>query len=166
MSIKIIPATLRDASYVMANLRPLDRIETYCQIRDGLKDYEVAYWLLMNSDAYAARWTDSKGVEWPVMFFGVQPMNQVAVSVWALGTRHAWRAVPAVTRFFIERLLPLKIEQGNVLMEARSIVDHKPAHRWMESTGAKRIGEPFIYGKGGEQFILFRWKAEDLQNVR
>jgi hypothetical protein len=167
--ITIKPATLRDATYVIANMRPMDRKEVYCQLTDGVDDMQVAYLLLMHSEAYAARWTDQSGREWPVMFFGTQPMNAAALGIWALGTRHARRSVPAVTRYVVQELLPRKIAEGYRIMEARSIEGHTQAHRWIVGTGAKQIGEPFEYGKDGELFHLFRWTVDtyrDLHGMR
>lgn len=161
MGISIAPATLRDATYIIANLRPADRHEAFCQLPEGIDDTRVAYFLLMNGEAFAARWTDREGRQWPCVFFGVQPMNAVALAVWALGTKHARRAIPAVTRFMGRTLLPQKIAQGYRIMEARSIDSHHEAHQWMEATGARRVGEPFVYGRDGELFHLYRWKAED-----
>lgn len=163
--IQLGPATLRDATYIVANMRDTDRHEVYCQLPDGMDDWRVAYFLLMNGEAYAARWTRQDGREFPVMFFGVQPMNAVALAIWALGTKHAWRAVPAVTRFVIDDLVPRKLEQGYRIMEARSIEGHTQAHRWMESTGAHRIGKPFEYGRNGELFHLFRWTVSDYHTI-
>lgn len=161
MAVTVAPATLRDATYIVANMRDMDRREVMCQVGVGTTDMQIAYFLLMNGEAYAVRWTDRDGREHPVVFFGVQPMNAVALSIWALGTKHAWRGIPAVTRFVIEELVPRKMREGFRIMEARSIDGHAQAHRWMESTGAHRIGEPFEYGRDGELFHLFRWTTAD-----
>lgn len=164
-SVSVAPATLRDATYVVANMRASDRREVYCQLPDGMDDMKVGYWLLMSSEAYAVRWTDGRGREHPVLFFGVQPMNAVALVVWALGTKHAWRGIPAATRFMQDVVVPAKIAAGYRLMEARSIEGHTQAHRWMEGTGARRIGEPFEYGRDGELFHLFRWTVPDYHTI-
>lgn len=150
--IDIRPGVLRDVSFVFANMRDGDRREVMCQLDEGTKTYEVAYWSLMSGDCWVAYWRDK-----PVMTFGAMKLNAAAASVWAIGTPKAWRVIPAVTRFFTMDVVPALMAKGYVSMEARSIADHTDAHRWMESTGAKRWGEPYPYGRGGEEFITFRW---------
>lgn len=156
--IEVRPATLRDASYVMACLRPQDRAEVLCQVPDGTKMHELAYQLLMGSEAYCATFNDQ-----PAMFFGVSPINVACLSVWALGTRHMIRVTPAVTRFFADELLPAKIDEGYHTMEARSLIDHTLAHRWITGAGGRASGEPFIFGKNREKFLLFRWTADSFE---
>lgn len=155
------PANLRDVSYIVANLRPLDELEVRCQLPEKTTGLEIAYFLTHGDDAWVAY---DKG--YPVMAFGVAPLNVAAVSVWALGTQRAWRAVPAMTRYFIGEVVPELMERGYHTMEARSIVEHESAHRWMRSTGAVVQGEPFVYGRNREKFLLFRWSRDALAEAR
>jgi hypothetical protein len=159
--VDIRPATLRDASWVTANLRPLDHREAFCQLREGVKTHELAYFLVHGGDAFVADYIGT-----PAMVFGTMPINVCCLSVWALGTRHAWRVATAVSTWLRDTYLPEKAEQGFTSMEARSLVDHAVAHRWMESTGAVRATTPFVFGKGGEEFILFRWTVDKLTGNR
>lgn len=154
-SIVIRPATLRDASFVTANMRRQDEVELLCQVKPGTKRHELAYFLVMSGDAFCAAIDDL-----PVMIFGASPVNAATVSAWAVGTKHTWRVVSHVTRFMREEYLPKLREEGYVAMEARSHVNHATAHRWMQDTGARVVSEPFTYGLGGEKFILFHWDAE------
>ena len=156
--VTIEPATLRDASYIMANLCERDREEVMCQVPEGTKMHEMAYNLLMGSDAYAARLRGN-----PVTFFGTSMINVACRSVWALGTDDMIKTVPAITRFFANDLLPLLIAEGYHTMEARSLITHQQAHRWMLGTGAKVSGEPFEYGRNREKFLLFRWTADTFE---
>jgi len=151
-TVSIRPGVLRDVSYVFANMRDGDREEVRCQMPETTKTHEIAYWSLMNGDCWVAYWRDQ-----PVMTFGVMRLNVAATSAWAIGTKQCWRAIPAVTRFFTLDVIPSLMERGYVSMEARSIEHHDQAHRWMEATGARRWGEPYPYGRGGEKFITFRW---------
>lgn len=151
-----MPAVLRDASFVIGNLNPDDRAEVMCQVSPATKTHELAYAMLMSSDSYVAKW---KGR--PAMFFGVNPLNICALSIWALGTRQSWRTIPELTAFVAHTVLPRKIDEGFTTMEARSIMGHTVAHGWMEATGAVRSGDPFVYGRGGELFQLFRWTVTE-----
>lgn len=158
--IEIKPATLRDASYVMACLRPSDLEEVLCQVPDTVKMHEMAYHLLMGSDAYVASYNGQ-----PAMFFGTSPINAACLSVWALGTRHMHRTVPAVTRFLIDHLED-RMAQGYHTMEARSLMDHTMAHRWIIGAGGRASGEPFVFGKDGEKFLLFRWTKASFEAIK
>ena len=157
--VTIVPACLKDASYVTGNMRERDRVEAMCQLPDGTRTHELAYFLIMNGEGYVAK---LNGI--PVMLFGVTPMTVCAFSVWALGTKDTWRVVSAVTKFMIPFLWE-KHKAGFVTMEARSEVSHKQAHRWLRDTGAVAIGKPFVYGKNREKFLLFRWDADVLPQI-
>lgn len=161
MSVTIRPATLRDASFVTANLRPMDHREVFCQLAPGTKTHELAYALTLADDTYCAFFKDR-----PVAIYGVGPINICTLSVWAIGTRDMRRAVPAITRHIMETILPEKIEQGFTSAEARTIEGHHTAHRWMQSLGGEPHGEPFVFGRGGERFILYRWTVGAYRTIR
>lgn len=152
MVIDIRKACYRDACFVVAHMRPGDEKEVLCQIRDGTKRHEIAYGLLMSGDAFIAYEDDN-----PVLFFGFNDINVASINAWAVGTKRTHRVIHEVTRFLVRDYMPEKVAAGILSMEARSIVGHKPAHRWMQSTGAVVSGPPFVYGKGGEMFLMFRW---------
>jgi hypothetical protein len=144
-------ATNRDASWVTAHMRSGDRQEVSCQF-PAATDLELGVALASEQDAFIA-YRDGH----PVMLFGVSPMCQVGLSVWALGTDQCKRVIPHVTRFFINELMPRKMKEGFKWMEARSISTHYEAHEWMRKTGAEPRLTLQDYGNGGEDFILFRW---------
>lgn len=153
--IQIVPATLRDVSFVLANLRPMDDIELRCQLPDGTKMHDVAYGLLMAGDAFAAL-DDGQ----PIAVFGTNFMTPGCRGVWALGTRRARRAIPTVTRFMTGEYADELKAAGVHTLEARSHAAHEAAHRWMHSTGAVRVDPCFPYGKNGEPFYVFRWTRD------
>ena len=155
--IEVVPACLRDVSYVLYNLNPADEAETACQIDPALKRYELAYGLLMSGDNFAVR-IDGQ----PVAVFGTAPLNRATLSVWALGTDRMRKALPAISRYLIDVHLPEMVEQGYRYMEARSLATHHAAHRWLRWLGAKELGGPHPFGRDGEDFLLFRWTSDDL----
>lgn len=155
------PATLRDASYVMANLRPADVEEVMCQVPEGVKRHEIAYSLLMSGDAFAALLDDQ-----PVAIFGTAPINAACVSVWALGTPKVWRAVTEINRFLLNVHLPDRIAQGFHTMEARSHSAHHEAHNWIEALGGVQHGGPFEFGRDRETFLLFRWTSAVFESIK
>lgn len=159
-SVKVIPACLRDASFILANMRALDEIEVLCQVPADQRRHELAWALLQGSDAFVAT---HNGV--PVMVYGTAPMNVACLSVWAIGTAKTFKVLPVVTRHMIYTHLPDRLAQGFETMEARSHVDHVQAHAWMRSTGAVANGEPFVYGRDRQKFLLFRWEPEALETA-
>lgn len=150
--VTVKPACLAHASFVTANMREVDKREIYCQLPDGTKSHEVAHMMLMSGDAFVAYLDDL-----PVLFFGAHAMNVCTLEAWAMGTKHTRRVLHAATRHLITDYGPRAIEAGFLSMECRSHVEHHEAHRWLESTGAVVNGAPFVYGKGGEKFVLYRW---------
>lgn len=160
-SLTIQPATLKDASYVISWLRPEDEAEVLCQMPTGVLRHEIAYGLLMAGDCFSAR-LDGQ----PIALFGTSPINAACLSVWALGTVEVWRAVPVINRFMTGEHLPERIEQGYHSMEARSLVGHNSAHRWLEAMGGRQHGGPYEFGKNRELFVTFRWTDRDLQRIK
>lgn len=156
----IRPAVLRDASWLMANLRPLDRIEAFCQLEDGFKTHELAGYALSYGATFIAY---DRGQ--PAMIFGTAPINICCLSVWALGTKHAWRVAKQVSDWLRDVHIPDRMAEGYTSMEARSLVDHAQAHSWIEATGGVPHGPPFEFGKGGEKFQLFRWTADYWRDI-
>lgn len=150
--VQVKPATLRDVSYVMANLRPADEVEVLCQFPSGVKRHELAYMLLHSMEAWAVH-IDGQ----PVAAFGAAYMTEVAASAWAIGTKRMKRAIPAITKHFRTDIGPRLGDAGYRMLEARSHAEHHEAHRWMVATGAVQADQPYIYGKNGELFITFRW---------
>lgn len=158
--VDIVPATLRDVSYVLANLGPLDEEELACQIEPGLKRHHLAYALLMSGDNFVARVDDQ-----PVAVFGTSPINRATLSLWALGTKRMPEVANRIASYLARVHLPEMVEQGYRYAEARSHTNHHVAHRWMTWWGAKQHGGPFEFGTGRETFLLFRWSSDDIAGI-
>ena len=158
--IRIEPANYRDASFVTANLRPGDRAEIFCQLPDDMPSHSLAWFSIQSGDGYVAYENDQ-----PIAFFGTSPMTVCCFSVWAMGTKRMARAVPAMSRYFLDRLVPARIEQGFTSAEARSMVGNDKAWRWIKTLGGLPASAPFLYGKGGEYFVLFRWTVTGYRSM-
>lgn len=152
--VQIVPACLRDVTYIIAYLRQSDAEEVFCQLPEGTTGFEVALTLLA-TDAYVAL-LDGQ----PVMAFGTHPLTVAASAAWAIGTDKTPRVVAAVTRYFVEVIGPRLVSDGHETLEARSLLSHSAAHRWMRASGAEVAGPPFIYGRDRKKFLLFRWTAD------
>lgn len=159
--VEIRVGTVRDVSFVAANMRPGDRRELMCQLPGDVRMGDLAAQWVMTSDCWTV-WVDGK----VVAAFGLRPMNVAAMEVWAFGTKHMWRGVPALTAYMLLEVAPTLLELGYRTVEARSIEGHTEAHNWMRAIGAKPWGEPFEYGREGELFTLYRWTVPEYRSIR
>lgn len=154
---KIRKATLRDVSFIVANLRCCDRQEIDCQIAPGTRPSEIAAFCLQGAQS----WTVFRdGL--PVGAFGFAPISDGVLNGWAFGRPGFGRSFPAVTRFVFCEVLPGWLDQGVRRIEVRSIESHRTAHRWLEAAGATRICDLDDWGRGGELFYLYAWTARTL----
>lgn len=159
MAISIKPATMRDVSYIAANLRDGDREEISCQVPEGLGSAVIAAYSLSGGQAWVAFYRGQ-----PAMAFGVTYMTEYALSGWAYGTKNAERVIPAVTRFVWSTLARGWAMAGIRRIEARTLETHTSAHRWLEAAGAvKESPEPYEWGRDGERFYTYAWTRQSLK---
>lgn len=154
----ILPATLRDLSYVAANMRLADWEEISCQCPPSIRTLDVAAWSAQAREAYTVQRHGQ-----PIAAFGVHdatPAGNV-LSIWAWGTLEMPRAVPEISRW-IRQAVPRWIGEGVTRVEARSIVGHTAAHRWMRKLSARETELP-AFGRDGQDFVLFFWTRETWQ---
>lgn len=155
--ISIRPATVLDACFVAANMREQDRFEI-----DAVTQFDnpaaIACGLLGASPgaAFAAYVNDQ-----PVCIFGVARASHVPhlCSGWAYGTNRMKRAVPAITKFCVETLMPDMIAQGVRRCEVRTYVGHDLSHGWLRRMGGRMEGISRGYGRNGEDFAVYAWKV-------
>lgn len=154
MAIEIVEPTLRDATYIGAHLRPEDFREVMCQVPENVYG---SYALATMLEGLSPRWTWVAQVNGqPAALFGFQPVTVPTWQAFALGTRLLPRAIPAITRWCLgqeQRLLDAGVRR----LEARSIVGHDSAHRWLERLGCSRVCELPDSGRNGEMFYLYAW---------
>lgn len=156
----IAEANLRDASWIIANLSDRDREEVYCQLPEGVSNVDIATQLVSLGALIAY------DGEHPAALFGTSPINVCTLSVWAMGTDRMRRVIPEISRYMIETHIPERMAQGFTSMEARSHIAHKDAHRWMEGLGGVRCGFPYLFGRGGERFVTYRWTVSSYRAIR
>ncbi|MER9596362.1 hypothetical protein [Mesorhizobium sp. M0244] len=150
MTLRIIPATLRDLSYIAANLRPEDRAEIDCQFDDwspallaltALQGF--AYVAELNGNAEAG--------------FGAAEQRGGLWIAWSWGTRRMTRCVPGITEFFHAVLGPEVAARGAWRVEARALATNELALRWLARLGATQRCRLPGYGRNGEDFLLYDW---------
>lgn len=158
MRAEVVPATLRDISYVASNLRPQDRHEIDCQ---------CAYWtptLLayghMQGFAYVVRLDGN-----PEAAFGASEARPGLWNAWSFGTSRIARCVPAITKHFYAVLGPDVAKAGAWRVEARALASNDLALRWLRRLSATERCDLPGYGKSGEMFKLFDWTRESWADV-
>lgn len=161
MNVTIRPATLRDMTFITANIRPQDRqeIEATAAVNNMT---EAAFVSFHGSDGWCwCAWLNDQ----PVGAFGVsgwgnyyQPHLRHG---WAYGTRQFKRAVPAISRFMMGTMVPLLLGEGITRIEVRSLEGHDLAHKWLAGLKCRHEAVMPNYGVHGETFHLWAWVKED-----
>ena len=159
----IRPGSMRDFSYLAANMNEADWQEIACQIPKGTSTTEIAALCLGGRATWAAIWRGQ-----PVAGFGIHSMTAAGnvCSLWLFGTRESWRAIPSIEEFVATECGPRWLDEGVTRIECRSDLRHSAAHRWLRRLGFAE--EPCAeWGRDGEPFILFwltreRWLTKEL----
>ncbi|RWN47676.1 MAG: hypothetical protein EOS03_09200 [Mesorhizobium sp.] len=147
---RIIPATLRDLSYIAANLRPEDRAEIDCQ----LDHWSPALLALTALQGFACV-AELDGN--PEAGFGAAEQRGGLWIAWSWGTRRMKRCVPGITGFFHAVLGPQVAARGAWRVEARALAANELALRWLGRLGATQRCRLPGYGRNGEDFFLYDW---------
>lgn len=161
MTVEIIPGNLRDLTYIAANMRAHDWREISAQLPAEITPTQAAAISYTAGRSWVCLWNGQ-----PVAAFGISPIAAAVLSIWAWGTNDMLRAVPALTRYVENELVPDWDRLGLMRVEARSIADHKAAHRWLRAMGWTETPCP-EFGRDGEDFILFAqtrkgWKQRNV----
>lgn len=163
MPITIHPATLRDMTFIAANMREQDRREIRAVIQ--ATDTEIGAMLFAGSPSLAwCAWIDDT----PVAAFGISPGFHGTGSAWAYGTKRMLRAVPAMTRWVNNHIVPLLDAEGYRRVEVRTAIDHDVSHRWLANLGFVRECVVKDYGADGLDFVQYaitrriypRWRTK------
>ena len=162
MGVDIRPATLRDLSFTAANAREIDRREILASGPRSMTECAVICWSLIQTVGGAAWtvWLDGNP-EYAFGFTRQTPLLPGLWSAWAWGSEKTGIVMPAMARWGHDELLPAVDRLGMVRIEARSIADHKDAHRWLLWMGFRHETDLPGYGRDGERFVLFSWVRSD-----
>lgn len=75
------------------------------------------------------------------------------------------RIVPFVSRYVTEDLIPFLMEDTDFhRVETRVMASYRRSVRWIESLGAEKECDLPGFGRGGEQFIQFAWRRDNVRN--
>lgn len=158
MAVRIVGANLRDLSYVAANIRPDDAAEIAAQ---GLSPEQVAEGSMASRHSYTVE-VDGN----PEAAFGAGEIRRGYWICWSWGTPRIGRAIPRMTRFCLDVIMPDFLASGGQRAEARAMAANTSAVRWLRMLKAVERCRLPCFGINGEEFILFDWTRADLLNVR
>ena len=140
-----------------SRLRPEDEREVACQFEQWSPAFLAQ--ISLKDHAYVVEVAGN-----PEAAFGACSMTHKGLWVaWSWGSVQIWRAVPVITRFVRDVMIPDIIAQGCWRCEARAMAENTGAHRWLKRMGAVERCDLLGWGKGGETFKLFDWTREDIE---
>jgi hypothetical protein len=99
----------------------------------------------------------------PAAIVGATEMWPGVWCAWLLATDDFPHVALGLTKFVKRGMIPYLVENGAHRCEARSIDGHSQAHRWLRLLGASQEARLRRYGRNGEDFLVFRWDAPDVQ---
>jgi hypothetical protein len=152
--ITIVPGTLRDLSFIASRLREDDRREAEALL--GPFHYIDLAAMHLRDVVYVA--LDDGN---PVSAFGASRLfGNHLWTAWSWGSDDIAKAIPTVTRFIRNHMIPELLEYGAHRVEARALASHTLARRWLKLIGATERCELPMFGINGEDFCLFDWTKE------
>lgn len=152
--VELVPLSLRDVTWIGANMRPADLEEITCQVPEGMSGSDIAR-LLHGGMLVDWTWIATLDRQ-PACCFGVAPITTAVWSGFAFGTQSMPRTIPTVSRAILgleERL----IARGVRRVEVRTISTHDLSHQWLRKLGCWFEAELPHYGSNGETFELWSW---------
>jgi hypothetical protein len=155
---QIETATLRDLSYIAANLRPDDRRELEAQM-PGASPVDIAI-IHLPAMSFIVELDGN-----PEMAFGAVEQRTGLWCAWSWGTRSASRCMPAFVRFFHDHVRPAVLRAGAHRVEARALADNVDGQRTLIRLGATRRCILPGYGVHGQEYILYDWTRGDSIDV-
>lgn len=97
----------------------------------------------------------------PVAVVGLCPVMPGVFSAGMFATYDWFDVARHVTRYVRDIFIPERVAEGMRRMEARSIVGHPSAGRWLVHLGFVHEGTCRDFGMRGEAFHLYGWRRSD-----
>lgn len=157
---KIAKPTYNDLLFIAQNMREWDRREIYATEWD---EDPVSF---TNKTLAISDCSWIFGLERPIATIGAWPVWPGHWRVWMYGTNEFGQIGKRLTKFAQKTIIPAIVVDGFVRAECYSMVGHEEAHKWLRHLGAKPEATVRQYGKGGEDFIVYRWLQEDVERYR
>lgn len=166
--IDVRPATLRDLCFTLANARQIDKDEIIASGPQTLSHaaYITDYLLREVGGFGYCVWIDDNP-EYAFGFTRQSPLMPWLFSGWAWGSGKAALAMIGISRWARDGRLVGELDQWGVKrIEARSIINHHDAHRWLAWLGFSRETVLKEWGRDGADFIQFAWLRSEYGKMR
>jgi hypothetical protein len=102
----------------------------------------------------------------PAAMAGVTPLRPGVVRLGAFGTDNWTRAVPSVLRWSWRWALPRLAAAGYHRGEAYALATNEDGRRFIEALDGEIEALLQGYGRGGEDFLLYAWRLQDVHRRR
>lgn len=149
------PATEQMLKFIVARLRDLDRREI---IAAGLP-VEALPARAMAYSAFAFCAVDGFGL--PQAAWGFSPSRKGVGSGWAFGTNHWGKALPAILRHIRRFVIPWLLRNEIHRVECSALAHRKDVERFLALIGAQPEAVLRQFGVNGEDFVSYRWLADE-----
>lgn len=157
------PLNLRDATYVLANLRNSDWNELKAQVPIGATKNDIVQYVLpaMQGPSYTICYKEN-----PIAVFGVTPSPLPTLFIgFAFGTNMFRRAAPIITSFGMQVLSHWLVEAGAIRLEVRAMASHLQANTWLHHLGFNLDCPLKCFGNDGSLFNLYSVTIEDYYRI-
>jgi hypothetical protein len=153
----ILPASFEDALSVASKMRAADRRELGAtQWSDDFDEFIAHATVGCAPTAWCAHRLC------PIGIVGAAPKHPNTWQVFMYATDDFPLVGLCMTRFIVRAMIPALVAAGARRAECYSIEGHTEAHRWLELLGATREATLREYGRGGEDFHVYRWLLSDV----
>lgn len=149
----IIDGTIRDMTYIAANMRERDVAECMCQVPEGTDQSAIG--IIAHAASPEHKYVVLIEGE-PEVAFGCSPNTYAGnvQSLWMFGTDRSRLAIPAITNFFHDVIIPSLVETGKTRVEVRALSTNETTIRWLTKVGLRMGTVLNEYGRNGENFVL------------
>lgn len=102
----------------------------------------------------------------PIAVWGMIRVRPGVGAGFAFGTEHWGRALLPMLRQIRGFVLPFLLDNGWHRVEAVALAHRRDVARFMALIGAEAEGVMRGYGSGGEDFVSYRWLADEHRDTR
>lgn len=147
--------TMRQLRFVVQNMRELDRRE----LTATGADLDAMPGRILQSAAFVFTAVDDVGM--PHAVWGLIRQRQGVGVGFAFGTKQWGRALPAVMRNIRHFVLPYLLTNNYHRVECAALAHRADVARFLSLIGAQPEAVLRSWGTGGEDFVLYRWLADE-----
>lgn len=154
----MIEITHADSGHIRAVLNDL-RDEDYCEMAACDINFEVLPEIIMRLKVFAFCAFDYDNG--PIAVWGMLPRRPGVGAGFAFGTERWGHALRPMLRQIRGFVLPFLIDAGYHRVEAAALARRQDVARFMALIGAEPEGMLKGYGTGAEDFVSYRWLANE-----